>query len=182
MTKSLRIRAAYTGCLGRGKPAICSRRSGAGRGSSSPRREPWRMDSFEFNKIAGAVLATGLVRHGAQHHRGGGDLHPDEAREARLRHRGAEGRPPAAPAAPAGCRPSRSRCCWPTPTRRARARPRPRTASPATTFDKGGPNKVGPNLCGVVGRPAAHMEGFNYSAAMKAQGRQLDLRGSRTSS
>ena len=38
------------------------------------------------------------------------------------------------------------------------------------TFDKGGPNRVGPNLWGIVGRPKASHPGFNYSAAMKAKG------------
>src|ERR1700712_1305418 len=32
---------------------------------------------------------------------------------------------------------------------------------------KGGPNKVGPNLYGVVDRPVASHEGFGYSAAIK---------------
>lgn len=33
--------------------------------------------------------------------------------------------------------------------------------------EKGGPNKVGPNLWSVVNRPVASHEGFAYSAAMK---------------
>jgi len=37
------------------------------------------------------------------------------------------------------------------------------------TFNEGGKAGVGPNLYGVVGGPHAHMEGFNYSAGLKAK-------------
>ena len=38
------------------------------------------------------------------------------------------------------------------------------------TFGKGEPNRVGPNLYGVMGRAKSSVAGFNYSAAMKAKG------------
>jgi cytochrome c len=38
------------------------------------------------------------------------------------------------------------------------------------TFNKGGPNRVGPNLWGVISRAKASEAGFNYSAAMKGKG------------
>ena len=37
-------------------------------------------------------------------------------------------------------------------------------------FTKGGPNKVGPNLFGIVGDKKGEGRGFNYSAAMQAKG------------
>jgi cytochrome c len=38
------------------------------------------------------------------------------------------------------------------------------------TFDKGGPNRVGPNLWNIVGGERGEGRGFNFSAAMKAKG------------
>jgi len=39
------------------------------------------------------------------------------------------------------------------------------------TFEKGGPNRVGPNLWGIVGSPRGEARGgFNFSAAMKSKG------------
>lgn len=37
------------------------------------------------------------------------------------------------------------------------------------TFDQGGPNRIGPNLWGVIGRDIASHQGFAYSPAMSAQ-------------
>lgn len=42
------------------------------------------------------------------------------------------------------------------------------------SFDQGGPNKVGPNLFGVVGRAKASHGGFEYSAAMAEKGGAWD--------
>ena len=38
------------------------------------------------------------------------------------------------------------------------------------TINEGGRNKVGPNLFGIVDRPAASKEGFRYSAPLKKSG------------
>jgi cytochrome c len=41
-------------------------------------------------------------------------------------------------------------------------------------FDKGGPNLIGPNLYGVLGRDVASHEGYEYSDALKAKGGKWD--------
>jgi cytochrome c len=42
-----------------------------------------------------------------------------------------------------------------------------RPCSACHTADKGGANRVGPNLWGVINRPIASHEGFSYSAGMR---------------
>jgi cytochrome c len=42
------------------------------------------------------------------------------------------------------------------------------------SFEKDGKNKVGPNLYNIIGAKIAHMDGFNYSSAMKNHGGQWD--------
>jgi cytochrome c len=41
------------------------------------------------------------------------------------------------------------------------------------SFDKGGPNMIGPNLYGVLGRAVASHEGYEYSEALKAKAKEL---------
>lgn len=43
------------------------------------------------------------------------------------------------------------------------------------TIDKGGRNGVGPNLHAIVGRSVGSVEGFVYSASMKAKGGVWDV-------
>ncbi len=43
------------------------------------------------------------------------------------------------------------------------------------SFEKGGSNKIGPNLWAVVGGPKAHRSDFVYSAAMKSAGGNWDV-------
>lgn len=41
------------------------------------------------------------------------------------------------------------------------------------TVDKGGANKTGPNLYGVIGRTVAALDDFNYSGALEAMGTSI---------
>ena len=133
------------------------------------------MDTLEGNKIAAAVLVagiaffmTGLI----------GDtlVHTSRLKETAIK---IDVAPQAAP----GGGPAKEEPLPPIAPLLAKADP---AAGEAVTkkvcvachsFNEGGKAGVGPNLYGVVGGPHAHMEGFNYSAALKEKERPLDIRG-----
>jgi cytochrome c len=125
------------------------------------------MDSFELNKILGAILGTCLVllitnftanalftpespkkpgfeiaakEEGEGHGKGAAAAAPSEPIEKLLQTASVEKGTAAA-----------------------------KKCGACHDFTKGGPNKVGPNLYGVVDRQRASEPGFNYSAAMKAK-------------
>lgn len=138
-----------------------------------------QLDSFELSKIAGAFLCALLVivgfrtgleiaAHDAAPEKPGYVLPLPEAAPAADHGGAAPAAAPAGPAAPAF-----------DPKAVADAAASGDVAAGQKVFTKcqachsaehGGPNKVGPNLAGVVGRPKASHEGFNYSDALKAKG------------
>lgn len=125
------------------------------------------MDSFEFNKVAGAVLGTclfamavgvlsdAIFENHPPEEPGYAIAIPDEEHP--------EGSGPAAPQAE------------PLPVLLASAsvsdgEGATRACQACHTFDKGGANKVGPNLWNVVGGAVLSHPNFNYSSGMKEWG------------
>ncbi len=126
------------------------------------------MDSFELNKVLGAILGTCLFLV-ALNITAGAIFTPSKPAKpgyeiAVPEHPEGGGQPAAAPAEdpPLASLVAKADV--------ARGEKSAQKCAACHTFDKGGRALVGPNLWGVVGRPKASLPGFNYSAALKAMG------------
>lgn len=123
------------------------------------------MDSFEVNKIAGAVLGTLLFAFGTGFV---AELiyHPKPA--------GKAGFDLPLPKPPSGGE-AKAAKVEPIATRLASAdaekgKGGTKACQGCHSFEKGGPNKSGPDLWNIVERPKGGHEGFEYSGGMKAKG------------
>lgn len=121
------------------------------------------MDSFEFNKFAGAILLTLLVTLGV------GIL----AEEIYTAHTPEQpGYEVVVADDEAGTAEAEAEEVVPLGVLLAaadvqRGEAQARKCAACHTFDEGGPSRVGPNLWNIVGDTIASEAGFNYSAAMR---------------
>jgi len=123
------------------------------------------MDSFELNKVLGAILGTCLFVLALNIVAGSMFASPKPAKpgyEIAVAEQPASG----GGAAAAQEEPIEKLLASASPERGENSA---KKCQACHTFNKGEPNRVGPNLYGVVGRDRASLPGFNYSAAMKAK-------------
>jgi cytochrome c len=125
------------------------------------------MDSFELNKILGAILGTclgvlsiniaaGAIFAPTKPAKPGYEIAVPEQKP------GGEGKPQQEPQQPIEQLLASADV--------GRGENAAKKCAACHTFNKGGRPLVGPNLWGVVGRPKASEAGFNYSAALKSKG------------
>jgi cytochrome c len=127
------------------------------------------MSSFEWNKIIASVLTamiiamvTGIVAQSI--------VHPEKLEKAAYLPPGATGETGSAPAESAAAAPEK-----PEPIDMSKADPKhgeqvAKVCLQCHTFNKGEPNKIGPNLFGVVGdnENIASVPGYTFSSALSA--------------
>jgi cytochrome c len=126
------------------------------------------MDSFEFNKLAGALLGTCLALLALNITAEGiFAAHHPEKKGFEI-----EVKPEASAGGGAG-----EKAAAEEPIEKLlasssvdRGQAAAKACASCHNFQKGGPNGIGPNLYGVLGRAKGTEPGFNYSDAMKAKG------------
>jgi cytochrome c len=124
------------------------------------------MDSFEVNKILGAILFTCLVLL-ALNIAAGALFTPEPPKKPGYEIAVQEEPGAARAAAPAAEQPIEQALASADPKRGEQSA---KVCQTCHTFEKGGPNKIGPNLWGVVGRKKGTEGGFAYSDAIKSKG------------
>lgn len=124
------------------------------------------MDSFELNKIFGIFLGTLILTFGVGIFSDVVFSNPGPAKPGYDLPSGEAAAGKAAPA-PADAVPL-PKLLAAADAKKGEAAVKPCAA--CHTFEKGGANKVGPNLHGVVARPVASVAGFAYSDALKGKG------------
>jgi len=125
------------------------------------------MDSFELNKIAGAILFTLLIVMGLRSVSGLlYDVHPPEKL----------GYPVQTAAVEPGKTPDQKAPVKVVSIAEmlgsadvAKGQKVAKKCATCHSFNQGGPNKIGPNLYDIIGRKLASVAGFSYSSAIKAK-------------
>jgi cytochrome c len=123
------------------------------------------MDSFELNKILGAILGTCLVLL-VMSFTAGAIFAPEIPEKPGFEIAVKEVHGGGKEAAAAPSEPIEKLLQTASVEKGAAAA---KKCAACHTFEKGGPNRVGPNLFGIVERARASEAGFNYSAAMKTK-------------